>query len=443
MNKFLIILGSLAFVGYVMIFAGNELIGVARLASIFGLAEVYQGCEVKSGLALIPLIGYYKCEITAQECVIVDIPWSAATNPYEKFQDCCNVFASTCEYTLMHKNGVNIQSLGSIPRGSCVETYKDGLLTSGGSDRVLKKCYNPYVLNRYSPTSAPERVNSNACSLPSTSNLLTALVQYGQGLISMQPNVKSTLLFDETSPFLDNWAVSPIEYKFDSSTGKYCSAGGYLYPTQSIKLVSGCYIAPNLNAQPEKRDCCRGEPCSVSGAMGTCGPDYVCHPTEQFECDALNPCPGYGKYYTDTADPARKTAILTSCINHKCVLTKVVSECAADSACPSNKPRCTFDYLTGIGVCTVSGEGSGGTDIIPEPQPESNKLVKIVLQFVIMFICSLAALFLAGFLPVPMLAPLRSFKTLVIASFVLSLILVLFAQALTAQVVAYISGGFV
>jgi len=406
----------------IIVVAGSNLVGIANLIASL-TAETVGGCEVKSGLAIIPLIGYYKCEIMGEVCDYIEIPYISGLNPLEKFTTCCDISTTSCEYTIQRKDGTNLASAGSMDRGYCVEVYKDTVLTG---DRRLKRCYHPYTLVRYSPTSAPERVYGQtkfSCTLPSTNNLLQEIPLYFQGTRT-DVNLKSTLAFDETTPFLDNWVVGPVEYKLQE--GKYCSAGGSLYPTQSIKLVAGCFVAPNLNEQPTKVDCCNGE----TAGTKTCV-NFKWVDVSEAECDVLRPCPTFGKYYVDRyKDPSGKTAYTLICTEGKCVPQYVVSECSSSQACPSDKPVCDFNTLTGIGKCI-----SSGTPVIP-PRPDippkpGFDIVGWLKNYLIAFVISLIVLgvmvhILPFVLPIfNVLKPLRNIKLLLVAAALLALLIML------------------
>lgn len=336
----------------VIAIAAISLIGSAKFD--WGLFQVtVSGCEVKSGLSVIPLVGYYKCESLGTVVDYVDIPEANWFNPGEKFTTCCDIFTTACEYTLQYKNGDTISSIGTIPGGHCVEAFKDSVMTG---DRVLRRSYNPYTLYDYSPTGGRTRVYNTqyTCAVPYTKDLLlSACNSLFGGNCDTSAIASRGLSFDESTNYFDKWVFAPTEYNFFTHPDYgqvYCSGDGYLHSVASIELTSGCYIIPNMNDALPKQECCPG---AISGEY-ICGDDFKWDLINEPDCSLFNPCPGSNYFVPDYSDSSRTTAIKYSCVDGKCVPTTVKSECTTDTACPYGY-LCMLDSNTGIGKCVGSG----------------------------------------------------------------------------------------
>jgi len=407
----------------IIIFAGTQLIGVAHIASIFGLGETYQGCSVKTGMSVIPLMGYYQCEQLGETCDYIDIPDS--WNPLDKFSTCCNVYATACEYTLVRTDGTILASAGTVNRGECVEVYKDDLIRG---QRQLKRCFSPYTLYNYAPSGGRSRVYQTqfTCSIPYGTDLLKSTVlSFFDGVSSSTAKYSRTLDFDESTNYVDKWVYAPIEYNFVTHPtygNVYCSGDGYLHKVTIIQLESGCYAIPNLNEALPKQSCCPG---SIS-ANCICNKDFKFDCTAPPQCDLLNPCPGSNYYVIDYSDPNRKTAIKYECIDGKCVSKKVISECTSNEACPTGTV-CYLDPSTGIGKC----QGSGEVPTVPRVPTVIGEAgwIKWLKMFITAFLVSIVILgllvyILPLFLPMlNVLKPLKNMKMFLLATLLLSLLL--------------------
>ena len=318
-----------------------------------GLFTQYQGCDVKEGLSVIPLVGYYKCEMLGETCETVDIPDSG--NPLDEFTSCCDVYATTCSYVLEYTNGDLIKNLGTFNRGTCVTVKKDNWVFTG--QRQLRRCFHPYTLYNYDPSGGRSRVfvsSEYSCTVPNSADLLLSTVlPFFKGQSSTSSVGTRTLDFDESSNYVSGWAVAPVESNFVNhpTHGQvFCSGDGQLYSVTSVKLSSGCYAIPNLNDAFKKEDCCPG----AISASCTCNSNFKWDCVTPPECDLLKPCPGSGYYTPDYSDINRKTAVKYSCDNGKCIAKKVTSDCATNEAC-STGMLCMLDPNTGIGTCVSSG----------------------------------------------------------------------------------------
>ncbi len=431
----------------IIFIAGTGLIGHAFIASLTG-AEMSGGCEVKTGLKLVPLIGYYSCEPQGNQMIsMFNVPDSSWWNPAEKWVTCCNYNVQACTFQrISNVYGGTIGSGITANRGECIEMTKDGdWLISPSSDSRIEIYGDPFALVRYSPISSPEKVNSENCRLPSTSNLLTKVVSYaGTGSLQTVINPTDSLDFNQKSSFLADWAVSPTEYNYVN--GKYCASGGYLYTTQTVSLVSGCYVAPDMNVQPQKVLGCPGEPCSTGGRAGIIDGNYNCIMKEGSQCSILSPCPGQGRYNVDwNKDSSGKTAVIYSCANGYCEASWKTSECSSNSACPVGS-QCQFDASTGIGACKTVGS----TPIQPQPGVPSQEGFDIGLfiknMFTAMFVSAiiLFGILIAGrfFLPLRLFSRLFSTpKMFLIVWIALSVLLIVVFAIPIGNLAASMFGG--
>jgi hypothetical protein len=343
------ILLVLLFIGIVTV-AGVNFVGIANIFTGASIVSNGQTCTAKTGLSVIPIMGYYQCRPIGDTYIDVEIPNSGFLDFGTEFKVQCDKFATMCTGTLLEvTSGTNCAS------GSC-KTLSSSTINRGDyftiselpiGHRFLRLSFSPYSLWLESRTGNSGWINSNqyGCNLP-----------YGKdyclgGLLcdSNKLYKSGTLDFDQASNFLEQWAVSPSEFSTVKYNGAdaYCSGDGNIYSFSTIQLTSGCYAYPNSIIG--KVDCC---PKQIFGSA-VCGDDFKFHSSSDTQsCISDIECGG-GTYSADYTDASRKTLIARKCVNFKCESQIKYVECSTNEACATGLV-CMIDSYAGTGKCVGS-----------------------------------------------------------------------------------------
>lgn len=397
------------------------ILGIAAYQGWLPLGEVYQGCQVKEELAVVPQLSYYKCEAQAETFLDYVIPKKAGWLTVDKYQITCNIFTPYCDYYVKECNsllpmrykyqGKEYQftcepyggkvHIRKIPHSESIYVYKEL------SEYTVRNEFIPYTLWNYP---SAERVYKTkwSCLLPMKDYCIS-------GEDCQFPYKQTQLDFGQATSYVENWVLAPVEYNFDSNKGWYCSGDGNIYNTKTIQLKSGCYLYPADYSH--KEECCPG----AQLADATCGSDYKWHKKPTQQCFSDFQCPGLGKWSPDYSDLDRKTAIKYSCINNQCKKQSKQTECTTDEACPTGF-LCMLNPDTGEGNCVESEVP------ITKPRepgvitPEVNWLNLIFLGLVVALaiVAGLAGL---GFFA-PQLRILWNIRNFLIAMVILTILLI-------------------
>ena len=415
----------------IVIFTGYFLIGTANIFPASVVVD-WQTCTAKEGLSLIPIMGYYECKEQGETSTMYEISTGWGWDPQVVIP--CNEYTRSCQYYKCENLGCTgtQTSLGSAPMGGAYQTphqlYK----------YYIKKTFKPYSLWIESRTGNSGWVYTGKtyqCQLPAGKD-------YCLGGVLCDPSrlyKAGTIDFDQATNFLEQWAVSPVEYSLKNhpTYGQvYCAGLGTLYSYNSIKLTSGCYIYPS--SQIGKADCCPGQ---VLGSA-KCGDDFKWKtPDVVSQCMSDFQCTGQGTWVADYIDINRKTVTSQKCINGKCVAQTKKTTCATNEACPTGT-ICMLDPYTGTSSCSSSGTPptSPRTPTIispPAPNELMNWLINIIVSFIIGAVLTGILLVLSIFTPLRMLPPLRLLrnkKVFLMVSFGIGLLILVFYAGIVLSV---------
>ena len=425
----------------ILLFAGSYFVGFANL---FPASIVADGktCAVKEGLSIIPIMGYYECKQQGETYLTYYISTGWGWESYVVIP--CNEWTRSCEYYKCSNaecSGTQ-QYLGSSPMGGAYQTPHQLY------EYWIKKTFKPYSLWLESRTGTSGWVyqpKQYSCSLPIGKDYCIA------GLVCDQNKLykTGTLDFDQASNFLENWALSPVEYAFENHPDYgdvYCAGQGNLYSYSTVQLTSGCYAYPG--SLIGKADCCPGQ--LMGNAL--CGDDFKWHtPEVQPSCISDFQCPGQGLWITDYSDINRKTVIASKCIGGQCTSQTKGTTCATNEACPTGT-ICMLDPYTGSSYCATSGTPPTTprtpTIITPEVNELINWLVNIIVSFILGAIITGIVLVLSVFTPlgivlkrIPLVAKLKNPKMFMLVSLIIGLIILFLYAGFVLSFKAMLFGG--
>jgi len=423
--------------GIILIYAGGFLVGKAAL---FPASVVVNGqtCIAKEGLSIIPIMGYYECKEQGETYLMYEITTGWGWDPYVVIP--CNEWTRSCEYYKCSDSACTgtQQYLGSAPMGGAYQTPHQLYIY------YIKKTFKPYSLWLESRTGQSGWVyqpNQYSCQLPIGKDYCLGGIVCDQNKLYKA----GTIDFDQATNFLENWAVSPVEYSFKSHPiygDVYCAGQGNLYNYSTVKLTSGCYAYPG--SLIAKADCCPGQ---IMGSA-TCGDDFKWHTPEIApSCISDFQCNGQGLWVPDYTDINRKTVIASKCVSGKCQSQTKGTTCATNEACPTGT-ICMLDPYTGSSYCAASGTPPTTprtpTIITPETNELLNWLINIIVSFILGAIITGILLALGLFTPlrfIPHLNKLRSPRIFLIVSFIIGLIILFMYAGLILTTRAMLFGG--
>lgn len=347
--------------------------------------EAQQECTIQTGKTVVPLVGFYKCEIlrTRQEKTIniEKFGWTQCGDDehttacqytiYSPKKETWFVGLLTKDVRLKYKecnadwSGCTsdqfINQVQNIPEGAVVFTkqYQRGkrvffayevqepfaqfdTLTTG----IIKiqQTWDAYHLTRTSPTAGTAEVNASGCFL-SDQRICKSGTACDDGTASRL----GELDFGTAVNYLETFAESPAGLDFQVQDhprlGKIYCAGNGAYELATLEVQNTCYKYPGTLKAAQQLgtdfECCNGQKSSNAVCENF---KWVATASAELKCDfGIFQCPNQGNIFADVTDPNRKTLIQYSCENKVCKANKFTSECASTEACPTGE------------VCQISG----------------------------------------------------------------------------------------
>ena len=393
------------------------IIAVALISLIYLQSNKTLNTAPPSGSYIqVPTYMWYKCEIAPSNFppvldkkdipssgIVVSCPANVKTCSIELHGEAGTILQRIVSYQVCDKNTNVCQSATTKNIGDFIISYFGSnipvvkLVDLGNNQKISIRYYKmvgigslvypvatsgssvwvsgqPYIITKnsiFSGAGIPYTTVEQGCTIPTSGQ--SNLLQSFSGLVGWASNTQtttssSTMAFEETRNFVDNFVPISVENnKIVNNGNGYCS-GDNIYPIASVTTNSGTYKVVDLsgkyvNEQPVT--CCPGD-VKPDGSQ-KCSSNFRWEDMGGSQCSLFDPCSPDSAHAIPSG--TAKELMWSTCVNGYCIKQTSLKECTSDYDCVGNSKGSYCDRktwtctLVPVPVCPTSC--SSDTDCSP------------------------------------------------------------------------------